>query len=47
MKNLPQQNYASALNAVRDLKAKYAKSWEAIDPHYVARMVTQNRFKTC
>ena len=46
MKNLPQQNYASALNAVRDLKAKYAKSWEAIDPHYVARMVTQNRFKT-
>ena len=46
MKNLPQTNYASALQTVRDLKAKYGNTWNAINPENAARMTTQNRFKT-
>jgi isocitrate lyase len=34
------------LQTVRDLKAKYGNTWNAINPESAARMVTQNRFKT-
>ncbi|WP_299362470.1 isocitrate lyase [Winogradskyella sp.] len=46
MKNLPQSDYASALQTVRDIKAKFGNTWAAINPQYAARMATQNRFKT-
>jgi len=46
MKNLAQSNYSSALETVRNLKAKYGSTWNAINPENAARMVTQNRFKT-
>ncbi|MBD3863563.1 isocitrate lyase [Olleya marilimosa] len=46
MKNLSQTNYGSALETVRQLKAKYGATWDAINPESAARMVTQNRFKT-
>ncbi|MCA0133469.1 isocitrate lyase [Winogradskyella alexanderae] len=46
MKNLPQSNYCSVLEAVKDLKSKYGESWKTIKPEHVARMNLQNRFKT-
>lgn len=46
MKNLAQSNYYSALQTVRDLKAKYGSTWNAINPESAARMVVQNQFKT-
>ena len=46
MKNLSQTNYGSALETVRQLKAKYGATWDAINPESAARMVNQNRFKT-
>ncbi|MBU2938727.1 isocitrate lyase [Lacinutrix sp. C3R15] len=46
MKNLAQSNYSSALETVRNLKAKYGNSWNAIHPESAARMVAQNRFNT-
>lgn len=46
MKNLEQSSYSSALQTVRDLKAKYGTTWNAINPEGAARMVVQNRFKT-
>tara|TARA_B100001059_G_C17837119_1_gene589002 strand:+ start:6181 stop:7812 length:1632 start_codon:yes stop_codon:yes gene_type:complete len=46
MKNLSQTNYGSALETVRQLKAKYGATWDAINPENAARMVNQNRFKT-
>jgi isocitrate lyase len=46
MKNLSETNYSSALETVRNLKAKYGNSWNAINSESAARMVTQNRFKT-
>ena len=46
MKTLSQNNYSSALQTIRDLKAKYGKTWEAISPANAAKMITQNRFKT-
>ncbi|WP_179353648.1 isocitrate lyase [Winogradskyella vidalii] len=46
MKNLAQSNYRSALQTVRDLKAKYGDTWMAITPENAAQMMTQNRFKT-
>ncbi|MBA6154221.1 isocitrate lyase [Gelidibacter maritimus] len=46
MKNLKQSNYGSALQTVRELKAKYGNAWNAINPESAARMVVQNRFKT-
>ncbi len=46
MKNLAQSNYHSALQTVRDLKAKYGNTWNAINPESAARLVAQNRFKT-
>ena len=46
MKTSTQNNYSSALQTVRDLKAKYGDTWNAIDPKSAARMVVQNRFKT-
>lgn len=46
MKNLAQSNYSSALQTVRDLKAKYGNTWNAINPEIAARMVAQNRFRT-
>jgi hypothetical protein len=30
--NLEQSNYSSALQTVRDLKAKYGTTWDAISP---------------
>lgn len=38
--------YSSALETVRELKAKFGTSWDAISPENAARMVVQNRFKT-
>ena len=46
MKNLAQSNYGSALEAVKNLKAKYGNTWNAINPESAARMVAQNRFNT-
>lgn len=46
MKNLAQSNYSSAIETVRNLKAKYGNAWDAINPESAARMATQNRFKT-
>jgi isocitrate lyase len=46
MNNLAQNKYSSALETVRNLKAKYGSSWNAINPESAARMVSQNRFKT-
>ena len=46
MKNIPQTNYRSALQAVRNLKKRYGETWHAIQPKSAARMVIQNRFKT-
>ena len=46
MKNLAQTNYSSALDTVKNLKAKYGNTWNAIRPESAARMATQNRFKT-
>jgi isocitrate lyase len=46
MENLAQSSYSSALETVRNLKAKYGSSWDAIHPENAARMVIQNRFKT-
>jgi isocitrate lyase len=46
MNNLPQTNYSSALQTVRNLKKKYGASWNTISPESAARLATQNRFKT-
>ena len=46
MKNLSESNYSSALEAVRNLKAKFGSTWNSINPRNAARMATQNRFKT-
>ncbi len=46
MKNSAQNTYSSALETVRNLKAKYGDTWNAIQPESAARMATQNRFKT-
>ena len=46
MKNQPQPNYSSALEAVKNLKEKYGKTWKGINPESAARMVAQNRFRT-
>ena len=46
MKNLVQSNYSSAIQTVKDIKAKYGNTWNAINPEIAARMVAQNRFKT-
>nr|WP_321221439.1 isocitrate lyase [uncultured Psychroserpens sp.] len=46
MKNLAQSNYGSALETVRNLKAKYGSTWDAINPENAARMVAQNQFNT-
>lgn len=46
MKNLTKTNYKSALEAVKDLKAKYGDTWNAIRPESAARMMIQNRFST-
>jgi isocitrate lyase len=39
-------NYQSAIEAVQAIKAKAGDSWDAIDPESIARMRTQNKFKT-
>ncbi len=44
--NNSQPNYVSALETVKNLKAKYGDAWGEINPEYAARMATQNRFKT-
>ena len=41
-----QPNYVSALETVKNLKAKYGNAWGEINPEHAARMLTQNRFKT-
>jgi isocitrate lyase len=46
MKNLPQSNYKSVVQTVIELKEKYGASWDTVRPESVARLVTQNRFKT-
>ena len=46
MKNLPQTNYSSALETVKELKEKYGTTWNGINPESAARMISQNRFKT-
>ncbi|WP_178985831.1 isocitrate lyase [Winogradskyella helgolandensis] len=44
MKNSSKTNYSSALDTVRNLKAKYGATWDAINSENAARMVAQNRF---
>ncbi|MBT2161245.1 isocitrate lyase [Zobellia barbeyronii] len=39
-------NYNSALDVVRNLKAKHGNTWAGINPENSARMAIQNRFKT-
>lgn len=46
MKNLSQSTYGSALETVRELKARYGNTWDAINAKSAARMATQSRFKT-
>ena len=46
MKNLPQTNYGSALEAIRNLKVKYGNTWNGINSENAARMITQNHLKT-
>jgi isocitrate lyase len=46
MNTLPQNNYSSALQTIRNLKEKYGETWNAISSESAARMITQNRFKT-
>ena len=46
MNTLTQENYTSALETVRTLKAKYGTTWNTINPESAARMIIQNRFKT-
>jgi isocitrate lyase len=46
MNTLTQQNYTSALETVRSLKAKYGTTWNTINPESAAKMIIQNRFKT-
>ncbi|MCB9034809.1 MAG: isocitrate lyase [Chitinophagales bacterium] len=46
MGNLSQTTYASALDTVKALKAKFGNTWDAIEPEYAGRMIVQNRFKT-
>ena len=43
---MSQTNYSSALETVRNLKAKYGNAWNAINPESAARMIAQNRFST-
>jgi len=44
--NNSQTSYVSALETVKNLKAKYGNAWAEISPEHAARMITQNRFKT-
>lgn len=46
MKNSSQASYSSALETVKQLKAKFGSTWGAISPENAARMAVQNRFKT-
>jgi len=46
MGNSSQPTYASALETVKQIKAKHGDTWGAISPENAARMVTQNRFQT-
>jgi isocitrate lyase len=46
MKNLQENHYNSALDAVVNLKKKFGSTWGSISPQHAARMVAQNRFKT-
>jgi isocitrate lyase len=39
-------NYQSAIEAVQAIKANAGNSWDTINPESIARMRTQNRFKT-
>ncbi|MFT4524761.1 MAG: isocitrate lyase [Bacteroidia bacterium] len=45
MNNL-EPNYVSALETVKNLKAKYGNAWGEINAEHAARMVVQNRFRT-
>ncbi len=38
--------YQTAIDAVRELKAKFGNTWADISPEDAARMQLQNRFKT-
>jgi len=38
--------YKSAIEAVKEIKEKMGDSWDAINPESIARMRTQNQFKT-
>src|ERR1700710_290025 len=39
-------DYKNDIDAIQALKEQQGSSWDAINPEYVARMRTQNRFKT-
>ena len=38
--------YQTAIDAIRELKAKFGNTWADISPEDAARMQLQNRFKT-
>jgi isocitrate lyase len=46
MKNSIQSKYQSALERVQEIKKKHGATWDAVNPHYAARMQMQNQFKT-
>ncbi len=46
MKTINQNRYASVLDTVKDLKAKFGNTWKDISPNHAAQMYVQNRFKT-
>ncbi|MFT4644277.1 MAG: isocitrate lyase [Planctomycetota bacterium] len=43
---MSQLNYSSVLETVKNLKAKYGNTWNAINAESAARMIAQNRFTT-
>ncbi|GAA0873390.1 isocitrate lyase [Gangjinia marincola] len=46
MENLAKSKYSSALETVLDLKQRFGKTWDSINPENAARMNLQNQFKT-
>jgi len=46
MNTLNPTRYASVLDTVKDLKAKFGNTWRDINPSHASQMFYQNRFKT-
>lgn len=46
MNTINQNRYATVLDTVKTLKAKFGSTWKDINPNHAAQMYVQNRFKT-